>query len=258
MAFVFAALRTGSASSPPPGSSDGSPTSSRPCSCWPCSSPRRSPPSATGGGPWPPHERRHGDATPVDGRSRRVIWDVLSSSILYDSAFRLAVLFVLAATGEWMAERAGTLNISLEGMIIAGAFGAAVGSSTFDSVWVGLGYAARGRPGAGRGAGQPQPPPDGQPVRGRPHPQRARARPHGVPRRRARAGRASAPVWSRSRCCRTSRSSGTALFGQSVARLHGLRRRPARLVPGVPDPVGARAAVGAARTRSRPTSRAST
>ena len=60
-----------------------------------------------------------------------MIWDVLSSSILYESAFRLAVLFVLAATGEWMAERAGTLNISLEGMIIAGAFGAAVGSSTF-------------------------------------------------------------------------------------------------------------------------------
>ena len=75
--------------------------------------------------------RRHGG-------SRRVIWDVLSSSILYESAFRLAVLFVLAATGEWMAERAGTLNISLEGMIIAGAFGAAVGSSTFGSVWVGL------------------------------------------------------------------------------------------------------------------------
>lgn len=71
-----------------------------------------------------------------------MIWNVLSSSILYESAFRLAVLFVLAATGEWMAERAGTLNISLEGMIIAGAFGAAVGSSTFGSVWVGLGYAA--------------------------------------------------------------------------------------------------------------------
>ena len=71
-----------------------------------------------------------------------MIWNVLASSILYESAFRLAVLFVLAATGEWMAERAGTLNISLEGMIIAGAFGAAVGSSTFDSVWAGLGYAA--------------------------------------------------------------------------------------------------------------------
>ena len=84
---------------------------------------------------------RHGDRA-RDGRSRRVIWDVLSSSILYESAFRLAVLFVLAATGEWIAERAGTLNISLEGMILAGAFGAAVGSSTFDSVWVGLVYAA--------------------------------------------------------------------------------------------------------------------
>ena len=71
-----------------------------------------------------------------------MIVDVFSSSILYESAFRLAVLFALAATGEWMAERAGTLNISLEGMIVAGAFGGAVGSYTGGSVWVGLLYAA--------------------------------------------------------------------------------------------------------------------
>jgi general nucleoside transport system permease protein len=70
-----------------------------------------------------------------------VIWDVLSSSILYESAFRLGVLFALAATGEWMAERAGTLNISLEAMIIAGAFGGAMGSHTFGNVWMGLLYA---------------------------------------------------------------------------------------------------------------------
>lgn len=71
-----------------------------------------------------------------------MIWEVVSSSILYESAFRLAVLFALAAMGEWIAERSGTLNISVEGMILAGAFGGAVGSYTANSVWVGLAYAA--------------------------------------------------------------------------------------------------------------------
>ncbi len=71
-----------------------------------------------------------------------MIWNVVSSSIFYASAFRLTVLFALAATGEWVAERAGTLNISLEGMITAGAFGAALGSSTAHNVWVGLLYAS--------------------------------------------------------------------------------------------------------------------
>jgi len=46
---------------------------------------------------------------------------------MYASAFQLAVVFLFAASGEWVAERAGTLNISVEGMLLAGAFGAALG-----------------------------------------------------------------------------------------------------------------------------------
>jgi ABC-type uncharacterized transport system permease subunit len=53
------------------------------------------------------------------------IRDIFSSDALYISAFQLSVLFIFAACGEWVAERAGTLNISVEGMLLAGAFGAA-------------------------------------------------------------------------------------------------------------------------------------
>jgi ABC-type uncharacterized transport system permease subunit len=54
--------------------------------------------------------------------------DVFGADALYISAFQLSVVFLFAATGEWVAERAGTLNISVEGMLLAGAFGAALGS----------------------------------------------------------------------------------------------------------------------------------
>ena len=45
-------------------------------------------------------------------------------------------MFLFAATGEWVAERAGTLNISVEGMLLAGAFGAALG--TYWVAWGGV------------------------------------------------------------------------------------------------------------------------
>ncbi len=54
------------------------------------------------------------------------IWDIIGNEVTYSSAMRFAVLLLFAASGEWVAERAGTLNISVEGMILAGAFGSAV------------------------------------------------------------------------------------------------------------------------------------
>lgn len=54
------------------------------------------------------------------------VWDVLTSSVTYESAARFAVLLLFAASGEWVAERAGTLNISVEGMLLSGAFAAAM------------------------------------------------------------------------------------------------------------------------------------
>ena len=61
---------------------------------------------------------------------------LLRSDALYVSAFQLSVLFVFAASGEWVAERAGTLNISVEAMLLAGAFGSVVGVG-----WAGVGVA---------------------------------------------------------------------------------------------------------------------
>lgn len=60
------------------------------------------------------------------------------SEAFYNSAFQLTVLFLFAASGEWVAERAGTLNISLEAMLLAGAFGAALGVYWFEQPAFGL------------------------------------------------------------------------------------------------------------------------
>lgn len=54
------------------------------------------------------------------------IFDVLTSEAAYINAFTFAVFLAFGATGEWVAERSGTLNISIEGMLLAGAFAAAV------------------------------------------------------------------------------------------------------------------------------------
>lgn len=63
---------------------------------------------------------------------------IFSAEALYVSAFQLSVVFLFAASGEWVAERAGTLNISVEGMILAGAFGGALGVYWVSSAAFGL------------------------------------------------------------------------------------------------------------------------
>jgi general nucleoside transport system permease protein len=62
--------------------------------------------------------------------------DVLASFLA--ATIRTAVPLALAALGELIVERAGVINIGLEGAILAGAFGALVGASTGS---VGLGFA---------------------------------------------------------------------------------------------------------------------
>ena len=70
------------------------------------------------------------------------IGDVLSSESTYSSGFRLAAALAFVAAGEWVAERAGTLNISVEGMLLGGAFNAAFGYHLTESMWVGILFGA--------------------------------------------------------------------------------------------------------------------
>lgn len=60
------------------------------------------------------------------------------------SALRLAVPLIFAALGEVISERAGVLNMSLEGMMLVSAFGAALGAWLGQDPWLGvlLGLAA--------------------------------------------------------------------------------------------------------------------
>lgn len=64
--------------------------------------------------------------------------DVFTSPTMYGSAVRLGAFLAFGALGELVAERAGTINISVEGGLLAGAFTGAVGFSATGSVWAGL------------------------------------------------------------------------------------------------------------------------
>lgn len=66
----------------------------------------------------------------------QAVWDVISSESTYASTMRFSTLLAFAAIGEWIAERAGTINISVEGMILNGAFMAALGSHLTGNIWM--------------------------------------------------------------------------------------------------------------------------
>jgi ABC-type uncharacterized transport system permease subunit len=62
----------------------------------------------------------------------------LQVTALIAGAVRLALPVLFAAVGELVSERAGVLNLSLEGMMLTGAFGAAVGSAASGSAVLGV------------------------------------------------------------------------------------------------------------------------
>ena len=66
------------------------------------------------------------------------VWDIASSDTTYLNGALFAALLAFAACGEWVAERAGTINISVEGMLLAGALLSAIGYHVSDSVIVGV------------------------------------------------------------------------------------------------------------------------
>jgi len=63
--------------------------------------------------------------------------DILSLSILF-STIRLATPLLLAAIGGLFSERAGVINIALEGLMLAGAFTSAVVTHYARDPWIGL------------------------------------------------------------------------------------------------------------------------
>ncbi len=65
-------------------------------------------------------------------------WDIFTSDTTYLNGALFAALLAFAACGEWVAERAGTINISVEGMLLAGALASAVGYDVSGSVAFGL------------------------------------------------------------------------------------------------------------------------
>ena len=72
------------------------------------------------------------------------VLDIVTSNATYTNAAVFAALLLFAASGEWIAERAGTINISVEGMLLAGAFTSAVGFDITGSVAVAMGCGAIG------------------------------------------------------------------------------------------------------------------
>jgi len=66
------------------------------------------------------------------------LWEIFTSDSTYIGTAVAAGFLLFAASGELIAERAGTINISVEGMLVGGAFTAAVGYDITGSVVVAL------------------------------------------------------------------------------------------------------------------------
>jgi len=66
------------------------------------------------------------------------LFDIFTSPTMYGSAVRLGGFLAFAALGELVAEKAGTINISVEGSLLAGAFTGTVAYHQTESTWLGL------------------------------------------------------------------------------------------------------------------------
>ncbi|HEY0303719.1 MAG TPA: ABC transporter permease [Longimicrobiales bacterium] len=62
----------------------------------------------------------------------------MSVLIFIWQTLRIAIPYLFAASGGVLAERAGVISLTLEGFMLSGAFGAALGSFYSGSAWVGI------------------------------------------------------------------------------------------------------------------------
>ena len=62
----------------------------------------------------------------------------MSVLIFLWQTIRIAIPYLFAAAGGVVAERAGVISLTLEGFMLSGAFGAALGSFYSGSAWVGI------------------------------------------------------------------------------------------------------------------------
>lgn len=74
----------------------------------------------------------------------QAVWDIASSDSTYINGALFAAFLAFAASGEWVAERSGTLNISVEGMLLSGAFTGAVIYDSTESIILGMAAGAIG------------------------------------------------------------------------------------------------------------------
>lgn len=66
------------------------------------------------------------------------VWEIFTSPTMYGSAVRLGGLLAFAGLGELVAEKAGTINISVEGSVLAGAFSGTLVYHTWNNTILGL------------------------------------------------------------------------------------------------------------------------
>ncbi len=66
------------------------------------------------------------------------VLNLFTTPDFYSAALRLATPLIFAVVGGVLSERAGILNMALEGQILMGAFFAYLGSYMFQNIWMGL------------------------------------------------------------------------------------------------------------------------
>src|ERR1044072_8061974 len=66
------------------------------------------------------------------------LFSLLLSTDFLNTGLRVAAPYVAASVGEVISERAGGVNIGLEGLMLTGAFVGALGSFYSGNVWIGV------------------------------------------------------------------------------------------------------------------------